>query len=151
MAETMTLRNKIILVQGQRRIAQLIATECDRIDADRIILITALRFPEFLPVSLTAVNPNQILDNVIDVLTNFSRLDHDFLISAEYANAVMDRDKNILAVDGESMNTSWFYQTIRSIHKSLGQIIVEVRTEQEQIFVNDVAHPWEEGLELLRH
>lgn len=147
----MKLRNKIILVQGQRRIADFITlTEFSRINTDRIVLITALRYPQLLPASIDPMNLNGLLENLYDILDHFAHTDHTFLVLSEYANVVMDRGTEIKVVEGQSMNVSWIYKIVKTLHKNLGQVVTEVKTESEMIFIDQVGHPWDEGLLLLR-
>jgi len=147
----MKLRNEIILIQGQYKIAELTTLiGYSRINTDRIVLITALRFPQFLPDSLDPTNPNQLLDNIIEVLEHFAHLEQTFLIYAEYANSIVDRGKNIQVVEGASMNIPWLYNVVRMFHKNLGQTVVNVKIETKKIYINEVAHSWETGLSLLK-
>lgn len=147
----MKLRNKIILVQGQRRIADLITlTEFSRINTDRIVLIAALRYPQLLPANIDPMNLNGLLENLYDILDHFAHTDHIFLVLSEYANVVMDRGTEIKVVEGQSMNVSWIYKIVKTLHKNLGQAVTEVKTESETIFIDQVSHPWDEGLLLLR-
>lgn len=141
------IKNKVILVHGQRHITESI--DNTTINADYVVLITALRFPHFIPAGLGS-NPNELLDHVIDVLEHFAYLNQRFLISLEYANAIVDRKRNVQIVEGQSMNVSWFYNIIRAFHKNMGQTIVEVKTEADRMHINEVLHSWEAGLNLLR-
>ena len=145
------LRNKIILVQGKHLIAKRItSSELSQINIDRIILITALRYPEYLPPKLDPMNPNKLLEEIEDVFLEFQYLERGFLVSAEYAEALVQRREEIQIVEGMTMNLPWIYDMIRTLHKNLGQSIIDVLTGEEHIRINNVVYPWEEGLNWLK-
>jgi len=145
-------RSKIFLIKGQYNIAQKITLgEYARINVDHIVLITAIRFPQYLSNPMT---PDEILNDPDRVLEDFDIDDQRHLIAAEYANMVVDRG-HIEAVEGRSMDVEWLYNTIRAYHKNCGQSVVDIEGLPRRggtpvkMIIDGVAHTWQEGLERL--
>lgn len=145
----MNSRSKIFLIKGQYNIAQEITlAECARINVDNIVLITALKYPQFLSESMT---PSEILESIIRVVEDFDIDDQRHRIVAEYASMFVDRGYNIVkAVEGTAMRVEWFYNTIKAYHKNCGQSVVDIsRTNGNQMKIDGVCHDWESGLAML--
>jgi len=154
-------RNKVILIKGQHYIARTITlAEYARIDADQIVLITALKYPQFLPAELDTKDPTEILENVLAVIESFDVEDQRHRISAEYANIVVDRGLGLIeAVEGQAMTVEWLYNTIRAYHKSFGQTVVDVEVSPVRIggrfnapaelVIDEVTYKLHEGIQIL--
>jgi hypothetical protein len=125
------MRNKIVLIKGFAHISEEITNaEFERINADHIVVIAALRKPQLLPDKFKSMNLTLIEFGVIEILKHWKEIEQEHLIAAEYAQIVVDHGKeDIKCVEGNSLHVSWFYETIRAIHRQFNQIIIDVEVE----------------------
>lgn len=123
------MREKVILIKGFANISPRITlASFERINADNVVLITALRFPQFIPEHLNDFEPNlsKLQSNLMDLVKAWETEGLQHILSAEYANVVLDRGgKDVRAVEGNSLAAPWFYETIRNYHRYFGQTVVD--------------------------
>lgn len=119
------MRNKVVLIKGYAGVSKKITMgEFERINADHIVLIAALRNPQFLPEGFD--EPTRILALPKEVLNHWKSIDREHFVVAEYANMFMDRGgENIKAVEGYSLEVEWFYDAVKAFHRNIKFKITE--------------------------
>lgn len=119
------MRNKVVLIKGYAGVSKRITMgEFERINADHIVLIAALRNPQFLPEGFE--DPNRIVTLPKEVLTHWKSMDREHFVIAEYANMFTDRGgENIKAVEGYSLEVDWFFEAVKAFHRNIKFKIIE--------------------------
>lgn len=162
------MRNKIVLIKGHANIApQITLGEYERINADHIALIVALKRPQFLPPR-TVINPHDtaptgyeldptcLLINVKKLLEHWKLIEQDHLLASEYAAAVVDIGQDsIRAVEGECLKVSWFFELVKHFHKTHNHKVVETEILSDhpkgvRLVIGNRDYPVKEAVELLR-
>lgn len=125
------MRRKVILIKGYASIAKSITkAEFERINADHICIIVALRRPQFLPPGFI-LNLNTIESRISELLDYWRSQEMDHFVSSEYAQTAIEHGgKDVRVVEGNSLQTSWFFETIKTFHRNFGQLIVECEVIQ---------------------
>jgi hypothetical protein len=125
------MRNKIVLIKGFDRISEEITSaEFERINADHVVVMAALRKPQLLPDKFKSMNLMLIELGVIEILKYWKEIEQEHLIAAEYAQIAIEHGKeDIKCVEGNALHVSWFYETIRAIHRQFNQIIIDAEIE----------------------
>ena len=122
------MRSKIVLIKGWGPISPKITLgEYERINADYVVLITALKYPPTLPDEFSGfeTDPTAMLCNVEKILGHWAEFDQQHLVAAEYANIITGRSRHeIKAVEGDSLQTDWFYDTVRNYHRFFNQHVI---------------------------
>jgi len=145
------MRNKVVLIKGFANLAPRITlAPYERINADHVVVMAALRFPQFIPEHLYEfqMNLEKIHESVNEILDLWIQEDHTHLVAAEYASVVIDRGgSDVRAVEGKSMSVQWFYDTIRSYHRHFGQTVVDCEIfegsliiDEEQLSIEDAIY-----------
>tara|TARA_Y100000034_G_scaffold100216_1_gene123424 strand:+ start:172 stop:657 length:486 start_codon:yes stop_codon:yes gene_type:complete len=123
------VRSKIVLIRGWGPISpEITLGEYERINADYVVLITALRYPPTLPDEFSGfeADPNEMLSNVESILGYWAEFDQQHLVAAEYASTITGRHRHeIKAVEGTSLRVDWFYDTVRNYHRFFNQHIID--------------------------
>ena len=149
------MKKKIILIKGSANLLpHITSAEFERINADHLVLIAALRYPQFMPSDLT-VDADIILKEYKEIMTHWHQIDQDYFLISEYASTVIDRGRvNIKAVEGNSLRVPWFYESIKNIHKQFGQMIIDVDIikikDQIIIKIDHEELTWNEAVEHLK-
>lgn len=119
--------NKVYIIRGYANLASRItAAEFERINMDHVLLITALRRPQFLPTEIR-LDPNSIMLEYKKIMDHWRVIDQEYFLTAEYGNVVLDHGgDDVKAVEGEPLRIQWFFDIIKAVHKSFGQSVVEV-------------------------
>lgn len=132
------MRNKIVLIKGFANISEGITNaEFERINADHVVVMAALRKPQLLPEKFKmkpdkfrSMNLDSIEYGVIEILKHWKNIEQEHLIAAEYAQIVVEHGKeDVKCVEGNSLHVSWFYETIKAIHRQFNQIIIDAEIE----------------------
>jgi len=151
------MRNKVFLIKGAAKIAsQVTVAPYERINADYVALITALRHPEFLPAEYSGfeADPTSIYTCIGKVMEHWRQNHHDHLVASEYASMMVDRGPDVRIVEGFSLQAEWFYHTVRSLHRHLGQTVVdcEVIYSRENLWlrIDTIDHRIEDAIERLK-
>lgn len=157
-------RNKVIIIKGFGNISpQITIAPIERINADNVVLITALRYPQTLPEKWGEFRFNPLLFMCeIEEILEFWKFGHnEHLVASEYANIAVDRvGRTIKAVEGNSLTVDWFYNTVRNYHRHFGQTVVDCVFEIESnpnvpptknLIVDDVRFTLEDGIDRLKH
>jgi len=143
------MRTKIMLIKGFAGIAKKITmAEFERINADNVVLIAALRRPQFTPPNLE--NPARMLEAVEEVLAYWKRIEMQHLLCAEYANMLIDREEIVKVVEGNSLKVDWFYDSVKAIHKNMDQKIVEAEVKGFYLLFEGQELKLEEAIERLK-
>lgn len=123
------MRHKVVLIKGNINLSRDITlAEFERIDADRVCLITALKRPQLLPNDFDTINLNLLEARSEEMLHHWMVEDQHHFVSSEYAEIAIDRGKNhVKAVEGDCLNIRWFYEMIKAFHKGFGSTIVECK------------------------
>jgi hypothetical protein len=121
------MRNKVYLIRGWNNLSkQITLAEFERINVEHVLLITALRKPQFLPPD-TDMDPNSIMLRYKRIMDHWKLIEHSHLFTSEYANVVLDHGgKDVKAVEGEPLYVDWFFESVKSMHKAFGQIVIEI-------------------------
>jgi len=119
------MSSKVVLIKGYAGVSKKITMgEFERINADHIVLIAALRRPQFSPEGFE--DPSRIINFPKEVLAHWRLLNQEHFVIAEYANMLTDRGgENIKAVEGGSLEVEWFYDAIKAFHSNLKAKLVE--------------------------
>jgi len=151
------MRSKVVLVRGWGRVAEQITLgEFERINADYVVLITALRYPSTLPEEYSGfeADPTSMYTDAKSILHYWALHDQHYMVAAEYANIVTSRSgKEIKAVEGNSLEIDWWYDTVRNYHRHFGQTVIDARVlydEGKCLIIDGIKHSLEHGIELLR-
>jgi len=147
------MRNKVVLIKGFGNISPKITLSAyERINADHVVLMAALRYPQFLPerFSKFMLDVREISDHVEHILKFWEKEDCGHIASAEYANVVVDRGgKDVRSVEGRSLTIPWFYETIRTYHRHFGQTVIDCELFDGYMEVDEVRLTTEEAIERL--
>lgn len=156
-------RNKVVIIKGFGNISpQITVAPIERINADNVVLMSALRYPQTLPEEWAKfqLNPTSLLCHLDEVLEFWKLHNNEHLVAAEYANIAVDRvGATIKSVEGESLETDWFYDTVRNYHRHFGQTVVDCVFEIESnpnvpltkhLIVDDVRFTLEDGIDRLK-
>jgi len=145
------MRTRVVLIKGFNLGELITIAPFERINVDHIAMSLAMRLPQLLPIDMSA-------DEII-TYENFSKifLEHlrntseDYRILSEYVMTAEDRNwENIKAVEGCALDLSWFFETVKSLHKSKNQSITEVIAYQsEYMVIDDKTLTWNEGIRFL--
>lgn len=142
-----TVRSKIVLIKGWAKLAPRITLgEYERINADYVALITALKYPSTLPDEYSAFesDPTTMYTDIKRILNNWAINEQEYMLAAEYANIVTGRNNHeIKAVEGVSLEVDWWYDTVRNYHRHFGQTVIDT----EVIYHSEAPG----GLRLLMH
>lgn len=120
------MRNKVILIKGYAGVArQITLAEFERINADHVVVICALKRPQFLPPTVS-LDLSSIELKTKQILDHWKEIENEHYLASEYASLVLEKGSDdIKVVEGESLEIPWFYETIKTMHKHFGQHIVE--------------------------
>jgi hypothetical protein len=121
------MKNKIIIVKGNACLSEHITlAEFERINADYAVIITALRKPQFVPSEISLPH-GLFYGEVSNLLKHWRTIEQDHLLISEYASIAIDRDRgDVKVVEGTSLETPWFFETVKALHKQFGQQIIEL-------------------------
>lgn len=156
------MRNKIVLIRGARyTIApEITIGEYERINADHVVLMTALRRPQLLPSRdlmpdiyySRGINPETILNDVVEILDYWQMGEHTHFLASEYANIAVDHGiANVKVVEGFSLKVSWFYDVVRSFHRNHNQKIIEVVEDADGFIIENKIYTQSGAIDLLKH
>lgn len=149
------MRNKVVLIKGWLNIAREITlAEFERIYADNIVLIAALRRPQFLPPEM-GLDPTSLVINCKKIMEHWRIIDQDHFLMSEYASVALDHGSaDIKAVEGDSLRVLWFYETVKAIHRHFGQTIIEAevlfKNEGQFVRIDQEEYPLEEAVKRLK-
>ena len=123
------MRHKIILIRGSLNLSRKITIgEYERINADHVLLMTSLKHSYLIPnelfVKLDDFQIQDIPQQINDSLRCLKQENSEHLLFAEYADFVLNHRINVKAVEGHSLCCDWFYETVRSYHKSQGHTVI---------------------------
>ncbi len=127
------MRNKVVLIKGNIGLSRDITLgEYERIDADRVCVIAALKRPQLLPEGFID-DLNHIEMNTEALLHHWFAEEQEHFVSSEYAEIAIDRGKaQIRAVEGDALNICWFYDMIKAFHKGFGSIVIECKIVRKE-------------------
>jgi hypothetical protein len=150
------VRNKVILIKGYAGVARHITlAEFERINADHVVVICAMRRPQFLPPTVK-LDLSTIELKVSHLLEYWTSIEQDHFVLNEYADVLNDHGGgDVKVVEGESLLVPWFYEVVKAMHKSKGQHIVDARVVTDRpgglwLDVDGQVHPLREALDRLR-
>ena len=152
-------RNKVVLIKGWAKLApEITLGEYERINADYVALITALRYPQLLPDEYSGfeADPTSMYTNIKDIINNWALQEMEHVLAGEYANYVVDRGgEKVRAVEGISLEINWFYDTIRNYHRHFGQSVVDCevvyhREEGVRILIDEKPYTRDEAIKRLQ-
>jgi hypothetical protein len=152
------MRSKIVLIKGWGPVApEITLGEYDRINADYVVLMTALKYPSTLPDEYSGFEADvrAMYANVEQILGYWAEYDQEHLIAAEYAGIITGRSRHeIKAVEGNSMRMEWFYDTVRNYHKHFNQNVIDAEiiwTEgHKRMIIDGKSHLLEEAIQMLK-
>jgi hypothetical protein len=123
-AERKIVKNKVIVIKGWANIAREVTLgEFERINADHVALICAIRRPQLLPGDIIP-EPQEINSKLSEILQHWKSIEVDHLLVYEYASFASER-RDVRVIEGECLRTPWFFETVRSLHKFEGSSVVE--------------------------
>jgi hypothetical protein len=159
----MVMRSKVAIIRGFNNISpHITVAPVERINADNVVLITALKYPQTLPERWAefTFDPTSLLVYIKEIMEFWSTHDNEHLVTAEYASVAIDRiGKTIRAVEGESLEVDWFYDTVRNYHRHFGQTVIDCVFEIEsdpnvpltkRLIIDGVEFTLEDGIERLK-
>lgn len=130
------MRSKVVLIKGFAMVSPKITiSPYQRINADHVVFMAALRYPQFLPYTFTCFDPDliEIRSRINEILAHWAAEDHEHVLAAEYANLAIERgSEDIKAVEGRSLQTQWFYDTVRSFHRHFGQTVIDCEVYERE-------------------
>ncbi len=139
------MRSKVVLVKGFANLSPRITmAPFERINADDVVAIVALRYPEFVPEHLYQfqMNSQNIQAFIPEILDHWRFEDISYFLATEYANIFNYRSDvglnlcEIKSVEGVSLKTPWFYECVKAYHRNFGQSIVECEVIGELLNVD---------------
>lgn len=123
----MAMRSKIILIRGFSNISpQITSAAFERLNADNVLVMTALRWPQYMPDPWNAftVDTSSIDLNCEEILDHMRVEGTEHCLLAQYADIATERGLNsIRVVEGDVLKIDWFYETVRNYHKTFGQTV----------------------------
>jgi hypothetical protein len=135
------MRNRVVLIKGFANISPRITLAAfERINADHVVIMAALRFPQLIPEHLYGFQMDlQRLDANLENLLKFWEIEgQQHILAAEYANVVIDRGgDDVRAVEGITLRTDWYYQTIRNYHRHFGQMVVDCEIFKDYVEMDE--------------
>lgn len=150
------MRNKVVVIKGWANICREVTLgEYERVNADHVVTICALRRPQFFP-SHIKLDLATIELNVKAILAYWKEIGQDHHLASEYATVVNDRGgETVKVVEGEALREPWFFETVRAMHKFFGQTVVEGevicgREEGIVVRLGEQEMPRREAIERLR-
>jgi hypothetical protein len=145
------MRNKVVLIRGFGNISPKITLAAyERINADHVVLMAALRFPQFLPEDQFQFSLIELEQNMEKIMWHWEQEDHCHILAAEYAHVVLDRGgRDVKAVEGKCLKSDWFYETVRSYHRHFGQTVIDCKVIGEYIEVDGVRLTTEQAVSRL--
>lgn len=152
-------RNKVVLIKGWAKLApEITLGEYERVNADYVALITALRYPQLLPEEYSGfeADPTSMYTDIKKIINNWALHEMEHVLAGEYANYAVDRGgEKIRAVEGISLEIDWFYDTVRNYHRHFGQTVIDCevvyhREEGVKILIDDKAYSREEAIKRLQ-
>lgn len=132
------MRNKVVLIKGMANVApQITLAAFERINADHVVLIAALRRPQYLPDRRTInkddkfpegfeMDPTTLLMQAKLLLEHWHSHDCEHIVTSEYADMLCQQE-DVRVVEGVSLEVPWFYETIKAFHKNRQQKVVEAQ------------------------
>lgn len=149
------MRNKVFLIKGIYQISEEITfAEFERINADHVVVISALRRPQFLPDDFD-LSLSKIEFRVGEILDHWRHIDQEHIVASEYAQVALDHGMDgIRCIEGVSLRVDWFYETIRTIHRQAGHTVVDVETfyknKEPMVRIGETTHSRDEAIERLK-
>ena len=147
-------RSKVVLIKGFADISPKITLGAyERINADHVVLMAALRFPQSIPDCFCKfqMDVKEINENVETILKFWEQEDNCHIVSAEYANIVIDRvGKDVRSVEGRALTVPWFYETIRNYHRHFGQVVIDCEVFNEYVEIDEERLSMEEAIRRLQ-
>jgi len=147
------MRNKkLYLIRGNQGLAQeLTLGEYERINADHVVIITILKYPQFTPLEWDLTEKMPSPEMILEFLDHLAKEDQTHLLNTEYATIATDRGRQgIKVVEGTSLECSWFEYTVYMFHRGLGQSIIKWTLASNGIWINGMLHDRELVLSSLR-
>ena len=152
------MRSKIYLIKGWGPISPKITLgEYERINADYIVLITALKYPPTLPEEYSGFesDPTTIYTDLKRIVNHWAEHGQEHLVAAEYASIITGRSRTeIKSVEGESLQIDWLYDTIRNYHKLFNQHVIDMEIMwvdgKKKLIVEDQILELDEAIERLK-
>jgi len=85
-------------------------------------------------------------------------IDQDHFLIAEYATVAIDHGgSDIRCVEGEALEVPWFFNAVRSLHRTFGQTIIEAEivrgkspNDSMKVKIGDVEYTREATIEKLK-
>ena len=157
------MRNKVIIVRGYGNVAKRITlAEIQRINADHVVVIAALRRPHFLPnyflrggsVDLQDLALN--LFNCCGILNHWQESKQEYAVLAEYATILEDRGDEVRVVEGGALRIDWFFEAVKTIHRSKGETVVEMKlsydwtSDEFHVTMDDWSGSLPDAIEMLK-
>jgi hypothetical protein len=135
------MRSKVVLIKGFANISPYITlAPFERINADHVVVMAALRFPQFIPEGLYKfqMNLQKLHENVKSILNLWKQENHEHLIAAEYASIAIDHGgDDVRAVEGDSLTVKWFYDTIKNYHRHFGQTVIDCEVFEGYVEIDE--------------
>ena len=93
--------------------------------------------------------------NVEQILGYWAELNQEHLVAAEYANIITGRHRHeIRAVEGISLQSEWFYDTVRNYHKHFSQYVIDTEIiwtkGHKRMIIDGKSHLLEEAIQMLK-
>ena len=145
------MRNKIVLIKGDANISHKITlAQFERINADAVVFITALKYPQFMPEIEPRLDLARLQTRIKEIMDYWMSIDQCFTLFTEYASVVRTTGINsIKCVEGTSLTVPWFYDAVKALHRNSNQIIVECDVYGEFADINNVRMTVEEAISRL--
>jgi hypothetical protein len=160
------MRSKVVLIKGWAGAAPRITISAhERVNADYIVMMAAMRYPQLLPDEYSGFETDltTLYHRTKEVLDHWNLTEQQHILAAEYANVVVDRGQHsVKAVEGDSLEVDWYYDTVRNYHRHFGQTVVDCEFVYipDRKFIHDKdckfmkidgkMHPLEEAIEILQ-
>jgi len=129
-------RNKVVLIKGWAKLSpEITLGEYERVNADYVALITALKYPQLLPEEYSGFesDPTSMYTNIKEIINHWALNELEHILASEYANYVVDHGgSKVRAVEGISLEIDWFYDTVRNYHKNFGQTVIDCEVHYER-------------------
>jgi hypothetical protein len=122
----MAMRSKVILIRGFWNLApEITVASFERINADQVGLMTVLRYPQYMPEPLDEFQIHPVIDFFQgDILQHLRSQGHEHCLLSQYGEIATETGlSSIRAVEGNILRTDWFYEAVKTYHKSVGQSV----------------------------
>ena len=121
------MRSKVILIRGFWNLSpEITSAHFERVNADSVLVITALKYPQHMPEPWNkfSIDTSTIDIRSEEILAHIRQEGTEHQLLAQYAEIATERGLgSIRSVEGDVLKVDWFYEAVKTYHKTFGQCV----------------------------